>query len=236
MRVLIVEDDPGLRDALSEQLRSAGFVVDVSADGREGLYFGEEFPLDLAIIDLGLPEIPGLELIRRLRDSGRDFPILVLTARSDWKDKVEGLEAGADDYLTKPFHSAELMARVNALIRRAGGHAQPEIHFGPLSVDLSSQRVQMNGSEIELTSFEFKVLQYLVMHPGEVVTKSALTEHIYEEDAERDSNVIEVFIGRLRRKLDPQGSLNLIETLRGRGYRLASELNPDAGTGSGSGE
>jgi len=236
MRVLIVEDDPVLRDALSAQLRSAGFVVDVSADGREGLYFGEEFPLDLAIIDLGLPEIPGLELIRRLRDSGRDFPILVLTARSDWKDKVEGLEAGADDYLTKPFHSAELMARVNALIRRAGGHAQPEIHFGPLTVDLSSQRVQMYGSEIELTSFEFKVLQYLVMHPGEVVTKSALTEHIYEEDAERDSNVIEVFIGRLRRKLDPQGSLNLIETLRGRGYRLASELTANAGTGSGSGE
>jgi len=236
MRVLIVEDDPVLRDALSAQLRSAGFVVDVSADGREGLYFGEEFPLDLAIIDLGLPEIPGLELIRRLRDSGRDFPILVLTARSDWKDKVEGLEAGADDYLTKPFHSAELMARVNALIRRAGGHAQPEIHFGPLTVDLSSQRVQMYGSEIELTSFEFKVLQYLVMHPGEVVTKAALTEHIYEEDAERDSNVIEVFIGRLRRKLDPQGSLNLIETLRGRGYRLASELTANAGTGSGSGE
>lgn len=233
MRVLIVEDDPDLRDALSAQLRAAGFVVDMSADGREGLYFGEEFPLDLAIIDLGLPEIPGLELIRRLRESGRDFPILVLTARSDWKDKVEGLEAGADDYLTKPFHSAELMARVNALIRRAGGHARPEIHFGPLSLDLSAQRVHLNGAEIELTTFEFKVLQYLAMHPDEVVTKSALTEHIYEEDAERDSNVIEVFIGRLRRKLDPQGTLNLIETLRGRGYRLASA--PQSGEGHGNG-
>jgi len=236
MRILIVEDDADLREALSAELHAAGFVVDVSADGREGLYFGEEFPLDLAIIDLGLPEIPGLELIRRLRESGRDFPILVLTARADWQDKVEGLEAGADDYLTKPFHIAELMARVNALIRRAGGHARPEIHIGPLAVDLSAQRVSLNGAEVELTTFEFKVLQYLVMHPGEVVTKTALTEHIYEEDAERDSNVIEVFIGRLRRKLDPKGSLNLIETLRGRGYRLAMMPPPNAGNGSGTRE
>jgi two-component system response regulator PhoP len=233
MRVLIVEDDPDLRSALTAHLRKAGFVVDESADGREGLYFGEEFPLDLAIIDLGLPEIPGLELIRRLRASGRDFPILVLTARGDWKDKVEGLEAGADDYLTKPFHNAELIARVNALLRRAGGHARPEVHFGPLAIDLSAQRVLLNGTEIDLTTFEFKVLQYLVMHPDEVVTKSALTEHIYEEDAERDSNVIEVFVGRLRRKLDPQGSLNPIETLRGRGYRLALAPSSDQGEGSG---
>jgi two-component system response regulator PhoP len=229
MRILIVEDDTGLRDALSSQLRKAGFVVDVSADGREGLYYGEEFPLDLAIIDLGLPEIPGLELIRRLRASGRDFPILVLTARADWKDKVEGLEAGADDYLTKPFHNAELLARVNALIRRAGGHAKPEVQFGPLAIDLSAQRVRLNGKEVDLTTFEFKVLQYLVMHPDEVVTKSALTEHIYDEDTERDSNVIEVFVGRLRRKLDPGGDLNLIETLRGRGYRLALALGPETG-------
>jgi len=236
MRILVVEDDADLREALSAQLRAAGFVVDLSADGREGLYFGEEFPLDLAIIDLGLPELPGLELIRRLRESGRDFPILVLTARADWQDKVEGLEAGADDYLTKPFHSAELMARVNALIRRAGGHARPEIHMGPLAVDLSAQRVYLSGTEVELTTFEFKVLQYLVMHPDEVVTKTALTEHIYEEDAERDSNVIEVFIGRLRRKLDPEGSLNLIETLRGRGYRLASMPPANAGNGTGTRE
>ncbi len=236
MRVLIVEDDPDLREALSAQLRLAGFVVDVSADGREGLYFGEEFPLDLAIIDLGLPEIPGLELIRRLRESGRDFPILVLTARADWKDKVEGLEAGADDYLTKPFHNAELMARVNALIRRAGGHARPEVHLGPLAIDLSAQRVRLHGEEVDLTTFEFKVLQYLAMHPDEVVTKSALAEHIYEEDAERDSNVIEVFVGRLRRKLDPGGSLNLIETLRGRGYRLALAPQSDPGDGSGAGD
>ena len=234
MRVLVIEDDADLRETLSQQLRGAGFVVDAIADGMEGLYYGEEFPVDLAIIDLGLPEVPGLEVIRRLRKSGRDFPILVLTARSDWKDKVEGLEAGADDYLTKPFHSAELMARVNALIRRAGGHAQPEVHFGPLRIDLTAQRVFLQDSEVDLTTYEYKVFQYLVMHPDEVVTKSELTEHIYEEDSERDSNVIEVFIGRLRRKLDPQGQLNPIETLRGRGYRLA--LVPTSGNGDGTGD
>jgi two-component system response regulator PhoP len=231
MRILIVEDDSDLQDTLSGQLRAAGFVVDVSSDGREGLYFGEEFPLDLAIIDLGLPEISGLELIRRLRASGRDFPILVLTARADWKDKVEGLEAGADDYLTKPFHTEELLARVNALIRRAAGHAQPEVHLGPLTMDLSAQRVSMQGRDIELTSFEFKVLQYLVMHIDRVVTKTELAEHIYEEDSERDSNVIEVFVGRLRRKLDPDSSLNPIETLRGRGYRLALSSQQPGGSG-----
>jgi two-component system response regulator PhoP len=229
MRILVVEDDSGLQTSLAQILRDAGYAVDVSGDGVEGLYYGQEYPLDLAIIDLGLPGMPGLELIRKLRAGERQFPILILTARADWQDKVEGLEAGADDYLTKPFHSAELLARVNALIRRAGGHARPEVHFGPLVIDLSAQRVTLHGAEIELTTFEFKVLQYLVMHPGEVVTKSALAEHIYEEDAERDSNVIEVFIGRLRRKLDPDGKLNPIETLRGRGYRLALTPTPAGG-------
>jgi two-component system response regulator PhoP len=160
-------------------------------------------------------------VIRKLRERGRDFPILVLTARADWQDKVAGLEAGADDYVTKPFQVEELMARINALMRRAGGHAQPKIELGPVTVDLTAQRVFRDGDEIELTTYEYKVLNYLVMHPGEVVTKTQLSEHIYEEDADRDSNVIEVFIGRLRRKLDPDGSLNPIETLRGRGYRLA---------------
>jgi len=221
MRVLIVEDDPRLQETLSTHLREAGYAVDVSADGIEGLYYGEEFPVDLAIIDLGLPELPGLELIRELRSKGRDFPILVLTARAEWQDKVAGLEAGADDYVTKPFHVEELMARINALMRRTGGHAQPRVELGPISVDLTGQRVFRDGVEIELTTYEFKVLQYLLMHPGEVVTKTDLSEHIYEEDADRDSNVIEVFIGRLRRKLDPDGTLNPIETLRGRGYRLA---------------
>ena len=226
MRVLLIEDDIRLVESLSSQLREAGFAVDVSTDGIEGLYVGEEFPIDLAIIDLGLPELSGLEVIRRLRKRGRDFPILVLTARSDWQDKVEGLEAGADDYVTKPFQFEELMARINALMRRAGGHAQPRIELGPISVDLSAQRVYRNGEELELTTYEYKVLNYLVMHPGEVVTKTDLSEHIYEEDADRDSNVIEVFIGRLRRKLDPDGTLNPIETLRGRGYRLALPVAP----------
>lgn len=227
MRVLIIEDDPDIRATLSVQLRSAGFVVDVAGGGREGLYFAEEYPLDLAIVDLGLPEIPGLELIRRLRASGRDFPILVLTARADWQDKVQGLEAGADDYLTKPFHSEELMARVNALLRRAAGHASPEVHFGPFTMDLKAQRVTADGKEVDLTTYEFKVLQYLLMHPDAVVSKTELAEHIYAEDIERDSNVIEVFVGRLRRKLDPETTLNPIETVRGRGYRLALKLRTD---------
>ena len=226
MRVLLIEDDARLVEALRKQLRDAGYAVDVSGDGVEGLYIGEEFPVDLAIIDLGLPELPGLEVIRKLRSRGRDFPILVLTARADWQDKVKGLEAGADDYLTKPFHVEELMARINALMRRAGGHARPEVKFGPFTVDLSGQRVHRDDAEIELTTYEFKVLQYLLLHPGEVVTKMDLSEHIYEEDADRDSNVIEVFIGRLRRKLDPDGALNPIETLRGRGYRLALPIAP----------
>ena len=224
MRVLLIEDDLRLQETLSTHLREAGYAVDVSTDGIEGLYLGEEFPIDLAIIDLGLPELPGLEVIRKLRKRGRDFPILVLTARSEWQDKVAGLEAGADDYVTKPFHMEELMARINALMRRAGGHAKPIVKLGPLTIDLTSQRVFRDDEEVELTTYEYKVLNYLVMHPDEVVTKTDLSEHIYEEDADRDSNVIEVFIGRLRRKLDPGGELNLIETLRGRGYRLALVL------------
>jgi two-component system response regulator PhoP len=226
VRVLLIEDDVRLAEALTRQLRGAGYAVDVSADGTEGLFFGEEYPIDLAIIDLGLPKISGLEVIRRLRGSGRDFPILILTARSGWQDKVAGLEAGADDYLTKPFHVEELLARINALMRRAGGHAQPQVTVGPFTVDLTGQRVYRDDREIELTTFEYKVFNYFVMHPGKVVTKSELSEHIYEEDADRDSNVIEVFVGRLRRKLDPDGTLNPIETLRGRGYRLALVLTP----------
>ena len=235
MRVLLIEDDKRLVETLSMHLREAGYAIDVSSDGIEGLYLGEEFPIDLAIIDLGLPTLPGLEVIRKLRSRGRDFPILVLTARSEWQDKVAGLEAGADDYVTKPFHIEELMARVNALMRRAGGHARPRIHLGPITVDLTGQRVYLHEKEIELTTFEYKVLNYLVMHPDEIVSKTNLSEHIYEEDADRDSNVIEVFIGRLRRKIDPDGSLNPIETLRGRGYRLALKpaavASPDIGDG-----
>lgn len=226
MRLLLVEDDIRLQDSLAGSLREAGFAVDVSGDGIEGLYYGEEFPVDLAIIDLGLPGMSGLDLIRKLRESDRHFPILILTARSEWQDKVTGLEAGADDYLTKPFHPEELKARVAALIRRSAGHSKPKVSFGPLKIDLSSQRVMLDDEEIDLTTYEYKVLEYLVLHPGEVVTKTALSEHIYEEDADRDSNVIEVFMGRLRRKIDPDNELKPIETLRGRGYRL--NLQSDA--------
>ncbi|NND44466.1 MAG: response regulator transcription factor [Xanthomonadales bacterium] len=225
MRILVVEDDTRLQQSLAEDLRKAGYAVDVSGDGVEGLYYAEEYPIDLAIIDLGLPGMSGLELIRKLRAAERRFPVLILTARSEWQDKVKGLEAGADDYLTKPFHAEELKARVAALLRRSAGHSQPEVTLGPLSIDLSAQRVSLDGEEVELTTYEYKVLEYLVMHPGEVVTKTALTEHIYEEDADRDSNVIEVFIGRLRKKIDPDGKLKPVDTLRGRGYRL--NLPPD---------
>lgn len=223
MRILIVEDDHRLLEMVSEQMRQAGFAVDAVADGEEGLFYGEEYPLDLAIIDLGLPGISGLELIRKLRKSGQSYPILILTARAQWQEKVEGLEAGADDYLTKPFHVEELKARVNALLRRAAGHANPEVTFGPLHIDLNGQRVSMNGTEIDLTSYEYKVLEYLIMHPDKVVTKSDLSEHIYEEDADRDSNVIEVFVGRLRKKLDPENTLKPIDTVRGQGYRFTPE-------------
>lgn len=220
MRILLVEDDVRLQNSLAGILREAGYAVDVSGDGIEGLFFGEEYPIDLAIIDLGLPGMPGLDLIRKLREQERQFPILILTARSEWQDKVEGLESGADDYLTKPFHPEELKARVAALIRRSAGHAQPLIELGPLKIDLVSQRVLKGEEEVDLTTYEYKVFEYLLMHPDEVVTKTVLSEHIYEEDADRDSNVIEVFVGRLRRKIDPKGEMNPIETLRGRGYRL----------------
>jgi two-component system response regulator PhoP len=228
MRALVVEDDLDLQNGLVKLLREQGFAVDSSGDGQEGLYLALEFPIDVAIIDLGLPEMSGLELIRQLRKSGRQFPVLVLTARSDWQDKVAGLEAGADDYVTKPFHQAELLARLNALLRRSAGHAQPEVVMGPVKLDLTAQRVYLDDKELDLTTYEYKVLQYLFMHPDSVVTKTELSEHIYEEDTERDSNVIEVFIGRLRRKLDPTSTLNPIETLRGRGYRLS--LTRQAGT------
>ena len=221
MRILIVEDDSRLLDMLAENLRQTGYAVDAVADGEEGLYYGGEYPVDLAVIDLGLPKMSGLDVIRQLRSAGKEYPILILTARSQWQEKVEGLEAGADDYLTKPFHMEELKARINALLRRAAGHAAPEVNFGPVRIDLNGQRVFVDENEIDLTSFEYKVLEYLAMHPDKVVTKSDLTEHIYEEDADRDSNVIEVFVGRLRKKLDPDGELRPIETLRGRGYRLA---------------
>jgi len=224
VRILVVEDEDQLRDQLAQRLKKEGYAVEAAADGNEGLYLGREFPLDVAIIDLGLPGLSGIELIRRLRAEGKSFPILILTARGNWQDKVEGLEAGADDYVVKPFHIEEVLARLNALVRRASGWSQPVLEFGPLRIDTASQRVQVNGSAVDLTAYEYKVLEYLALHRGEVISKTALTEHIYQQDYDRDSNVLEVFVGRLRRKLDPENRFKPIETLRGRGYRFNTDL------------
>ena len=221
VRLLVVEDEAPLRDALAAELRDAGFVVNAAADGEEGLHYGIDYPIDLAIIDLGLPRLPGMQVIERLRAAGKAYPILVLTARDRWQDKVAGLQAGADDYVTKPFHTEEILARVQALLRRAAGSPDPVLRGGPIELDTRTQRVRVNGAEIELTSYEYRVLEHLMLNAGKVVTKSELTDRLYEEDLERDSNVIEVFIGRLRRKLDPDNDLRPIETLRGRGYRFA---------------
>ncbi len=222
MRVLVVEDEQQLREQLHRQLTSRGFSVDSAADGEEGLYIGRAYPLDLAVIDLGLPKLSGIELIQRLRDEGMLFPILILTARGDWQDKVEGLEAGADDYLVKPFHIEELLARLNALLRRSTGHASPVLESGPICLNTASQTLTLNGEVVDLTAYEYRVLEYLMLNTGKVVSKTELTEHIYEQDYDRDSNVLEVFVRRLRRKLDPDGTLQPIETLRGRGYRFAA--------------
>lgn len=221
MRVLIVEDEQTLRETIVQQLQQHGFNVDAAADGEEGLYCGREYALDLAIIDLGLPKLPGLELIQKLRAEAKTFPILILTARDRWQDKVEGLQAGADDYVAKPFHFEELLARVQALLRRSGGWAQPVLRCGPVALDPRTQEVTVNGRKVDLTSFEYRILDHLIHRAGEVISKSELTERLYAQDFDRDSNTIEVFIGRLRRKLDPEENIKPIETLRGRGYRFA---------------
>jgi two-component system, OmpR family, response regulator PhoP len=220
MRVLIVEDDSSLNRSLVAELEARGFKVLSAGDGKEGQYLATEYPIDLAIIDLGLPEVSGIELIKSLRAASKDYPILVLTARDRWQDKVEALKIGADDYVTKPFHVEELMARADALLRRAGGWAQSELVCGPITLETRSQVVTLNGAPVELTSFEYRLLEYLMLHAGEVCSKTQITEALYDEDFERDSNVIEVFIGRLRRKLDPDSAFKPIETLRGRGYRM----------------
>ena len=224
MRLLIVEDETDIRQQLAEFLTQQGFAVDQAPDGREGLFYANEYDYDLAIIDIGLPIKSGIELIKEARANGRQYPFLILTARGNWQDKVEGLEAGADDYLVKPFHNEELRARVNALIRRASGHASPVMEFGPVSIDTAAKTVSLNQEPVDLTSYEYNTLEYLAHHAGEAISKTVLTEHLYQQDFERDSNVIEVFIGRLRKKLDPDGQLKLISTLRGRGYCLNSNV------------
>ena len=220
MRALVVEDEAVLREALQKNLVEAGFTVDLAADGEEGLFAGNEYPVDVAVIDLGLPKLSGLELIRRLRANDKRFPILILTARDRWQDKVEGLDAGADDYVAKPFHFEEVLARLQALMRRSGGWASSSLTCGPIVLDTRAQIVAVDGQPIELTTFEYRILEHLMLKAGEVISKTDLTEQLYEQDFERDSNVIEVFIGRLRRKLDPDERIRPIETLRGRGYRF----------------
>ena len=220
MRLLIVEDEPALRSQLQQQFAAAGFNVDVAADGSEGLYTGSEFPIDVAIIDLGLPKIPGLDLIRKLRAAQKTFPILVLTARSRWQDKVEGLQAGADDYVAKPFEFEEVLARVQALLRRSGGWASATLKCGPVQLDTRQQTVTVAEKAVELTTFEYRLLEHMMLRAGDVISKTELTDRLYEQDFERDSNTIEVFVARLRRKLDPDDQFKPIETLRGRGYRF----------------
>jgi len=227
MRLLIVEDDAALRKSLASNLREQGYTVDEAGDANEGEYFADEFAVTLAIIDLGLPDRSGTELIEKLRGDGKKFPILILTARDHWEDKVQSLNAGADDYVVKPFNLDELSARINALLRRSAGQARAIIVRGPVALDTLAKQVKIDDRVVELTAYEYRVLEMLMMRPGQVITKAELTDQLYDQDFERDSNVLEVLITRLRKKLDPDRSLNLIETLRGRGYRIADSGDED---------
>jgi two-component system response regulator PhoP len=220
MRLLLIEDDAALRLGLVRQLEADGYRVDQASDGDEGLYFAREFPIDLAIVDLGLPKLNGLTIVQRLRGEGRAMPILILTARGTWQDKVAGLEAGADDYVVKPFDYPELAARVKALLRRSLKATSDVMQFGPLAIDFSTQKVQLQGEALELTTFEYRMLEFLVKERARIVPKQELSDYLYPHGEDRDSNVLEVLIGRLRRKLDPDGTLAPIETVRGRGYRF----------------
>jgi len=223
MRLLLIEDDAVLRLGLARQLEADGYRVDQAKDGEDGLFQAREYPVDLAIVDLGLPKLNGLTVVQRLRADGRTMPILILTARGTWQDKVVGLEAGADDYLVKPFEYPELAARVKALLRRSLKAASDVMTFGPIAIDFSAQAVRLNGETMDLTAFEYRLLEFLVRERARVVSKQELSDYLYPHDEDRDSNVLEVLIGRLRRKLDPEGTLAPIETLRGRGYRFSLE-------------
>ena len=218
MRALIVEDHAPLAAQLRDALAEAGFVADLAADGEEALFLGETEPYDVVVLDLGLPRLDGLTVLKRWRAAGRVMPVLILTARDAWSEKVAGLNAGADDYLAKPFVMPELVARLQALVRRAHGHVSPEISLGRLVVDTAAQRVLLDGAPVRLTGLEYRLLAYLALRAGQVVSKTELTEHLYAQDFDRDSNTLEVMVGRLRRKLGE----GLIETLRGQGYRLAA--------------
>ena len=218
MRILVVEDEPTLAAQLAEGVREAGYAVDVAHNGLDAHFLGDTESFDAVVLDLGLPQMDGITVLKKWRAAGRTMPVLILTARDNWHEKVAGIDAGADDYLTKPFHMEELLARLRALIRRAGGHASAELACGPVTLDTRNNRVTIEGRALTLTSHEYRVLAYLMHHAGEVVSRSDLVEHIYAQDFDRDSNTVEVFIGRLRKKLPP----GLIETVRGMGYRLVN--------------
>jgi two-component system OmpR family response regulator len=216
MRVLVVEDDKQLNRQIAEALVDAGYVVDRAFDGEEGHFLGDTEPYDAVVLDIGLPQMDGISVIERWRRDGRNMPVLILTARDRWSDKVSGIDAGADDYVTKPYHIEEVLARVRALIRRAAGHASSELECGPLLLDTKSSKATVDGVPLKLTSHEFRLLAYLIHHKGKVVSRTELVEHLYDQDFDRDSNTIEVFVGRLRRKM----GVDLIETVRGMGYRM----------------
>jgi len=220
MKVLIVEDETLIRENLVSSFKSRGFATESAKDGEDGLFLADEYPVDLAVVDIGLPGMSGLELIAKLRENNNQIPVIVLTARDSWQDKVEGLSTGADDYMAKPFEFEELLARCNALLRRTAGFASPLLKIADIELDTMAQSVKKAGKQIELTAYEYKVIEYLFLNPKKVVSKSELTEHIYDQDFDRDSNVLEVFVGRLRKKIDPKQELKLIQTLRGQGYRL----------------
>jgi two-component system, OmpR family, response regulator PhoP len=220
MRILIIEDEISIRFQIRRYFEKIGYQVDQTGDGKEGLYFATEYPVDAAIIDLGLPGIPGLEIIKRLRQQGNQLPILILTARGRWQERVEGLEAGADDYLAKPFQLEELAARIKALIRRVVGAPQSLLNCGNLVLNLETQRAMIDGLELDLTNFEYRMLEYLAQRYGKIVSKDELRSYLYPHDNDPESNVLTVLLGRLRRKLDPEGIRNPIETVRSRGYRL----------------
>jgi len=217
MRLLVIEDDPDLNRQLVTALKEAGYAVDATADGEEGHFLGETEPYDAVVLDLGLPTMDGVSVLEQWRRDGHTLPVLILTARDRWNDKVAGFDAGADDYLAKPFHMEELLARLRALLRRSAGHASAELECGPLRLDTNAARVTYDGTAVKLTSLEYRLLAYLMYHRGRVISRSELVEHLYDQDFDRDSNTIEVFVGRIRRKIGH----NIIETVRGLGYRMA---------------
>ncbi|SHE60951.1 two-component system, OmpR family, response regulator [Kaistia soli DSM 19436] len=216
MRILVVEDDPDLNRQLADALKTAGYTVDSARDGEEGHFLGETEPYDAVVLDIGLPRMDGISVLEAWRRAGRNMPVLILTARDRWSDKVQGIDAGADDYVAKPFHIEEVLARIRALVRRAAGHATNEIECGPVRIDTKAGRVTVDGNPVKLTAHEYKVLEYLMHHRDRVVSRTELIEHLYDQDFDRDSNTIEVFVGRLRKKVAP----DLIDTVRGLGYRI----------------